>query len=374
MFSRRNSIPILLIVLILQVLACGKRAGGEKPAVAEVIQQEAKPYQRVKLIDAHTHLSPYMIPLIKKVMEENGIEYMINFSGGNMYEGMGLNVKMAKIMEGKILNMFNPDWTAIDEPDFALIEALRLEDAVKRHGYAGMKISKALGLYVRDKMGVLVEVDDPALDPLWEKAGELNVPVTIHTADPKAFFLPADEKNERYKELSIHPHWSFADRKKFPTFEHLLDALERVIDGHPLTTFVAVHFGNDAEDPDYVARMLDRYPNLYIDTAARVPEFGRHDPEKIREFFLKYQDRILFGTDLGLSPYGIMLGSSGAEDPDISDIKPFYDAHFIFFETSDKSIAHPTPIQGDWKVNAINLPPDVLEKLYRKNAEKLFFR
>lgn len=327
-------------------------------------------YHRPAIIDAHAHLSPFAIQTIRKIKEENGIDIFVNVSGGNHADGeLYLSLKMARLMDGKVINCYTPDFSRIDEPDFGVVESMRLEDAVKK-GFRCLKISKALGLFLRWSSGVLVTPDDYVMDPLWATAGKLDIPVYVHVADPKAFFRPCDETNERYKELKVHPHWCF-HKPGYPTFDELLDAFERVVSRHPETTFIGVHFGNDAEDPDRVADMLDKYPNYYIDIAARVPEFGRHPPEKMRSFFIKYQDRILFGTDIGIFPRFLMLGSSGEDNPTTEDARKFYNAHFRYFETNERQIEHPTPIQGDWKVDAIGLPPNVLDKLYRLNAMKL---
>ncbi len=138
-----------------------------------------------------------------------------------------------------------------------------------------------------------------------------------------------------------------------------------------------MHFGNDPEDPDRVAAMLDKHPNLYIDTAARVPEIGRqdaaHEVAKMRAFFEKYQDRILFGTDTGVgaADEDLMLGSMGATPPGPADVERFFTSTWRWFETRDHAIPSPTPIQGRWTVTGIGLAPDVLEKVYWRNAAKL---
>jgi len=303
-------------------------------------------------------------------MDENDIEMMVNLSGGNQSEqDFGYSLKMAEMMQGRVINCYTPDWYRIDEPDFGLVEALRLKNAVQR-GFKCLKIAKILGLYLRYDSKLLVSVDDPVLDPLWESAGELDIPVYMHIGDPRAFFEPPTPENERYAELGVHPAWSFFGQD-FPSFHALLDAFERVVASHPETTFIGVHFGNDAEEPEFVAEMLDRYPNYYIDIAARVPEFGRHPAKQMHDFFVKYQDRILFGTDTGISPRHIMLGSTGRDEPTTEDAKRFFAAHFRYFESNDVGIDHPTPIQGDWKVDAIGLPAKVLDKLYRENAIRL---
>ena len=142
------------------------------------------------------------------------------------------------------------------------------------------------------------------------------MPVAIHIGDPKAFWKPVSPENERWDELRVHPEWSFAG-PGIPSWQQLYDAFERLVARHKKTTFIGVHFGNDPEDPDNVARMLDKYPNFFIDTAARVPEIGRHPQEKMRRFYAKYQDRVLFGTDTGIGAddADMMYGSNGAGCP-----------------------------------------------------------
>jgi len=360
-------IPTWLLALAVPLAVSGCSRCGE-PGLSD--RPETSGYRRPPVIDAHVHLSPFAMPIIHRVMEDSGVDIMVNLSGGNPARlDFDLSLKMAAAMSGKIVNCFNPDWTRVDEPDFGTVEAARMEQAVEA-GFACFKVSKALGLYVRYANDLLVAVDDPVMDPLYEAAGRLGIPVYQHVADPKAFFEPPDEDNERYEELRIHPHWSFHGGD-WPSFHQMLEAFERVVAKHPGTTFVGVHFGNAAEEPDRVARMLDRYPNYHVDVAARVPEFGRHPAEGMRKFFLKYQNRILFGTDIGISPRHLTLGSSGDDEPDADDARNFYSAHYRYFETRDRDMAHPTPIQGDWTIDAIGLPPEVLDKLYSLNAMNL---
>ena len=134
-----------------------------------------------------------------------------------------------------------------------------------------------------------------------------------------------------------------------------------------------MHFGDDPEDPDNVARMLDKYPNFYIDTAARVPEMGRHDAAKMRAFFEKYQDRILFGTDTGIGATAddMMFGSNGELPPTRADEERFFKRTWRYFETNDKQFESPTPIQGRWKIDGIGLPEAILRKVYFENAARV---
>jgi predicted TIM-barrel fold metal-dependent hydrolase len=195
-------------------------------------------------------------------------------------------------------------------------------------------------------------VDDPKLNSVWDLCAKYNRPVLIHTADPAAFWTPLDQYNERWHELNNNPSWLFADAK-YPRREVLLDELRRVIETHPKTTFISTHFGNNAEDLGAVARQLDRYPNMVVDIDARISELGRQ-PYSARRFIIKYQDRVLFGTDTPPNREAFRI-------------------YFRFLETDDEyfdcSASH--HLQGFWRIYGIFLPREVLAKVYYKNAERI---
>jgi len=240
----------------------------------------------------------------------------------------------------------------VNNPGFGLKMADKLSDAVRR-GASGLKLLKTLGLYLRDQNGKLIRPDDRRFDPVWQRAGELNVPVLWHCADPIAFFSPTSEKNERYEELYRHPEWSFYG-KDFPKHQELIDARNRVIARHPKTTFICAHMADIPEDLAKLSKYLDTYPNMNVEIAARVAELGRQ-PYTARKFFLKYADRILFGTD------GV---------PPVSELIP----HWQFLETWDEDFPYednPFPPQGLWNIFGLGLPDDVLKKVYHENAGRL---
>ncbi|MEE9466376.1 MAG: amidohydrolase family protein, partial [Candidatus Neomarinimicrobiota bacterium] len=219
-------------------------------------------------------------------------------------------------------------------------------------GARGLKIFKSLGLGYKDKKGNFIPIDDSRIDPIWAKCGELGIPVVIHVTDPKAFFTPIDRYNERYDELGQHPNWAFGG-EEYPSKEELLAQRNRVIEKHPETIFIGAHFGNLPEDLGQVGQWLDQYPNFYVDIAARISELGRQ-PYTARRFFIKYQDRILFGTDT---------------PPDAEACR----VHYRFLETDDEYF-DPTPAhkqQGRWMIYGLHLPDEVLEKVYNKNATKI---
>jgi predicted TIM-barrel fold metal-dependent hydrolase len=335
-----------------------------------------------RLIDLHQHISCTTQHLARavKIMDAVGLGLGVNLSGGTTTRGTNGTSEFERnkaladhLHPGRFLHYMNLDYKGWDQPDFSERAVKQVEEG-HRLGAAGLKEYKRLGLYLRDGAGKLIKIDDPKLDPVWKRCGELNMPVSIHVADPRAFWLPFDPSNERWTELKDHRPWWFGDTNVYPPRMELVEALSRVIERHPKTTFVCVHFANNAEDIDWVERALDRYPNMNADLAARIPEVGRHPPERVRRLFLKHQDRIFFATDFQVYNR-LTLGSGGSGPaPTDADAEMFYSKHWRWLETNDRDFEHMTPIQGDWKISAIGLPPEVLRKIYFDNARKLLAR
>jgi len=353
--------------------------GAARPSADLPVQWRAER----RIIDLHQHLNGTTQHLARavKILDASGIGVAVNLSGGTVTTGKDgalsefeRNKRLADLLyPGRFLQYAYLDYAKWNEPDFAA-EAVKQVEEAHRLGAAGIKEFKRLGLFLRDSQGRLIQVDDPRLDPMWERCGQLNLPVSIHVADPKSFWLTYNEKNERWAELKDHPSWWFGDANKFPAWKDLLESLDRVIARHPGTIFVCVHFGNNAEELEWVDESLSRYPNMRVDLAARIPEIGRHDPEKVRRLFLKHQDRIIFGTDFQVYDR-LILGSSGKEPPPTdADAEVFFSKEWRWLETRDRNWAHMTPIQGDWTISSIGLPEPVLRKVYFDNARQLLVR
>ena len=353
----------------------------EPTSKPEKTQSEKDEGPRWKANDVHAHLNSDAYPLVIDVMDDEGLYRIVNLSGSSSAEKRQKHLAAAAEHDNRIAIFFNLAWSKIEEDDFGEQMAEALEQAVA-DGYAGLKISKALGLGVKDADGELLPVDSLKLDPVWEKAGDLGIPVSIHTSDPKAFFEKPGPDNERWMELKRAPSWSFYG-DEYPSREELLAARDRMVAKHPDTTFILVHFANNPEDIDYVESLLEKYPNVYLDVSARIGEIGRHPPDKVRALFEKYADRILFGTDFMLhaktdprgTRYRLTLGSisKDGEQPEIADIPDFYEDHWRYFETDEEAIEHPVPIQGDWEVHPIDLGDETLRKLYVGNSERVIF-
>jgi len=332
-----------------------------------------------RLIDLHQHINSTEEHLTRavRIMDRAGVGIGVNLSGGYVTHKEGeasafetTKTLADKLFPGRFVQYLNLDYKDWNEPDFSDRAVKQIEEG-HRLGAAGLKEYKRLGLYLRDGAGELIKIDDPKLDPVWHKCGELGMPVSIHVADPVAFWLPYNQRNERWTELKDHKSWWFGDPNIFPPHKDLLAALERVITRHPKTTFVCVHFANNPEDLDWVETQLDKHPNMMADLAARIPEIGRKDPERVRRLFVKHQDRILFATDFQVYNR-LTLGSGGSGPaPTDDDAQSFFDKHWRWLETNDRDFEHMTPIQGDWTISGIGLPNDVLRKIYFDNARKL---
>jgi predicted TIM-barrel fold metal-dependent hydrolase len=287
------------------------------------------------------------------LMDEWNVQTIVNLDG---YWGDTLEANLDRhdrAYPGRFMTFCRLDWERCKEPGWPERLARSLRDSAAR-GAAGLKVWKNLGLWVRDAKGDLVLPDDARLAPVWHAAGEAQLPVLIHVADPPAFFEPLDERNERLEELVAHPEWHFA-HPRFPRFRALLEALERLVAANPGLTFIGAHVGNNAEDLGWVGRMLDTYPNFYVDVAARMADLGRQ-PRATRRLVMAHPTRVLFGTDAS-PPTGEAFGR-----------------HFRFFETDDECFTYTSanpPGSGRWTISGLHLPADVLAGVYGGNARRI---
>jgi hypothetical protein len=326
-----------------------------------MLQTPRNPVSRARfpVADVHCHWNREVAPeALVADMDRLGIAYAVNLSGG-WGDDLGDMLERYKgFAPDRFELLANIDFSEIDRPDFASKWTGMLEEA-KAKGAAGLKIFKSLGLTIKDGSGEVVRVDDPRIDPIWEKCGELGMPVLIHSADPLAFFEPIDRHNERLMQLGRHPDWSFHG-PQFPARDEVLDQRNRVLEKHPGTSFIGAHLGGNAENLAALERVLDRYPNFVVDITGRVAELGRQ-PYTARRFFLKYPDRILFGTD---------------RYPGRAN-QPRHRVYFRFLETDDEFFEyheHDFPPTGEWRIHGIFLPDDVLKRVYHLNADELFGR
>ncbi len=317
------------------------------------------------MIDAHNHLGRWLrgewtvpdVGALLAMMDALGIEAFVNLDG--MWgEELEANLdRFDRAQPGRFATFarWDPRWFEVGAWDEL---AAQLADGFAR-GAKGLKVWKDLGLHLRDDRGELVLPGDERLDPVWDAVADARVPVTIHVADPVAFFQPLDGRNERLEELLANPDWWFGDRDRFPPFERIIESLESLVARRSDITWIGAHVLCNAEDTAWVARMLDTYPNVHADVAARIAELGRV-PRATRELITQHPDRFLLGTD--------------AFPPDPGD----FAVHRRFLETSDEHFPYDpdpdeAPSQGRWTISGLDLPPDVLTAIHSENARRLIF-
>jgi predicted TIM-barrel fold metal-dependent hydrolase len=335
---------------------------------------------RHPVLDAHTHLGRWLSDwvgragqwLVGDVDEWLAAGEAVNVQGfvnldGRFGDELEANLdRFDRSHPGRFATFCHPDWSLLLEPD----GPDRIAEDLQRSagaGAAGVKVWKDLGLGIADTDGRLVLPDDPRLTPMWDAAAEAGLPVWWHVADPVAFFRPIDGRNEAYEQLLARPDWSFTD-PRFPSFERLILAMERVVAGHPRTVFVAVHGGCYAENLSWVGRMLDQHQNFHIDIAARIAQLGRQ-PRAFRELVVRHPDRVLFGSDILPA-----IPSGYAAD---TGVREMYRRHFRFLETADEAFAHdseePSPA-GRWTISGVELPDGALQAVYGGNTARLLPR
>ena len=315
----------------------------------------AHPVERARfpVIDYHNHLDSTEPAEILAIMDACNVEHVVNIT---MQVGPAAHAILDRFHTAepdRFSSIGWMDWSGVERTDFIAVTLDRLERLLE-HGIVGIKFWKDLGLTLKDSDGTLLRIDDERFAPIFEACERWRLPVMFHTADPTAFFDPIDPHNERFEELAAHPEWGFSNSPV--TKRALLEARNRVIARHPGLTFVGAHCAESGEDLAFLAEQLDALPNLLVDISARTPELGRQ-PYTARKFFLKYPDRILFGTDLLPS-------------------LEMYRLYFRFLETADEYFEYPSHAsrQGRWNIYGIFLPPNVLRKVYRDNALKLLKR
>jgi uncharacterized protein len=330
-------------------------------------------YPRFRAIDAHNHLwRRNNAETVAKTLDDVGVSLYCDLTanleiefadGGYVQRPSDIEeyFKVAKSWGNRFYCFTMADFARpVEEPlyadagTFADQCSKTLTDHVHR-GAKGLKILKEVGLLYRDSDGILICIDDEALSPIWETAADLGIPVLMHQSDPYGFFERSTPVNEHYETLSKYPAWSFSD-SRFPGKLELLERRDRLVRRHPRTTFILPHFANYAENIPYVSRLLEENPNVYIDFSARIDELGRQ-PYTTREFFIRYQDRILFGTDM---------------PADLESSVDMYRCYFRFLETFDEGFYAPdydgTFSRARWTICGIGLPDDVLKKVYYQNV------
>jgi len=325
-----------------------------KPRSTLVVPQHPVPRARYPVIDIHSHqptpVTQEQFDALVTSMDPLNLKILVNstgVSGDRLVESVAA-IK-ANRNRDRMVQMTTIDFRGPIAPGFGEKAAKQLEADVKAGAVAVGELNKNFGLVAKKTDGTLLKLDDPELDPIWETAARLRIPVFIHTADPQEFFEPMDFKNERFLELALYPdrRWPAPPN---PSFNDLMGQRDRLFKRHPKTTFIVAHLGWHANDLARLGKMFDEMPNIYSEVGAVLYDLGRQ-PRFAHDFFVKYQDRLLFGKD--------------SYQPDEF---PYY---WRVFETNDEYFDYYRDYHAFWKLYGIGLPDQVLRKLYYQNALKL---
>lgn len=325
------------------------------PEPTLVVEEHHVERAKFPAVDVHNHLGLWDVgsaDALVELMDDVGLQTVVSLDGGRRQPLQEHLNTFPVRFPGRFVVFTRVAWQESEDPAFPTRAAEQLKRDVES-GARGLKVSKVLGLRAKNPEGELYRADDDRLAPIWEACGELSIPVLIHIADPVAFFQPLNGRNERWEEMQGRPGWHFF-KPEFPSFEELMKQQENLVAAHPKTTFISAHVGSYSENLTWIAEMFDNYPNYYVDISARIAELGRQ-PYTSRKWFIKYQDRILFGTD---------------SRPNADT----YRIHWRFLETADEHFPYSAgerPGQGRWRIYGVFLPDEVLKKLYHDNAARL---
>ncbi len=327
-----------------------------RPRSTLVVPEHKVPRPRYPVIDFHGHPwellgSSDSLRRLGATMDSLNLRVMV---AANDISGEKLTKVMATLnatptMKDRVRLLTGIDFRGVGSPGWADRAVAQLEADVAAGAVGIGEISKALGLFYKRADSTRLRIDDPELDPVWQAAARLQIPVFIHTGDPEEFWQPIDYQNERWLELALFPSRRYPP-DKFPSFDTLMAERDNMLRRNPKTTFVIAHLGWHANDLGRLGKLLDELPNVYTEVGAVLYDIGRQ-PRAAREFFIRYQDRILFGKD--------------AFEP---EEYPYY---WRVFETADDYFDYYRPYHAFWKLYGIDLPDDVLKAVYYQNALRI---
>lgn len=283
-------------------------------------------------------------------MDKMNMAVMNNLSGRGRGDTEHLDKSLQNVKDNfpkRFIVFTNVDFNNVDEAGWTESAVKQLEEDVKK-GAVGLKVYKSLGMFNKDSKGNRVAIDDPRIDPVWAKCGELGIPVLIHSADPHQFWQPIDNQNERWLELKTHPGRRHDNDPV--SWEKIIAEQHHIFKKHPKTNFINAHMGWYASDLKKLGELMDQYPNMYTEIGAIIAELGRQ-PRAAKAFITKYQNRVLFGKD--------------------SWVPEEYETYFRVLESEDEYFPYHKRYHAFWRMYGLGLPDDVLKKVYYKNALRL---
>ena len=348
----KKGLTVVFALSLLSLASCAQNMDFEEydPPSTLVTPEHKLTRAKYPFIDVHNHQSGMAnqdLSTLIAAMDKLNMVVMVNLSG-RRGDGDQLRAALRNVnghYPTRFLVFTNIDFSGIDDPQWAGRVTRQLEEEVKL-GASGLKIYKSLGMNTRDSKGNRVKIDDPRIAPVWEKCGELGIPVLIHSADPKPFWDPMDENNERWLELKTRPGRKRGDTDPAP-WQTIMSEQHAIFRKHPNTKFINAHLGWYGNNLQKLGELMDQFPNMYTEIGAVIAELGRQ-PRVAKDFLIKYQDRVMFGKD--------------------SWVPEEYATYFRVLETADDYFPYHKRYHAFWRMYGLDLPDEVLKKIYYKNA------
>ena len=323
------------------------------PPSSLVVPEHQITKAKFPFVDIHNH--QFRMPTMDlneliQEMNKMNMAVMTNLSGRGRGDTEHLDKSLKNVKDHfpkRFLVFTNVNFNNVDEPGWTDQAVKQLEEDVKK-GAVGLKVYKSLGMFNKDSKGNRVAIDDPRIDPVWAKCGELGIPVLIHSADPRQFWQPIDNQNERWLELKTHPGRRHDNDPV--KWEDIIAEQHNIFRKHPKTNFINAHMGWYASDLKKLGELMEQYPNMYTEIGAIIAELGRQ-PRAAKAFITKYQNRVLFGKD--------------------SWVPEEYETYFRVLESEDEYFPYHKRYHAFWRMYGMGLSDDVLKKVYYKNAIRL---
>jgi predicted TIM-barrel fold metal-dependent hydrolase len=344
-----------LLALLVPLAACAPSAAPVAPAGAPLTLAEIR---AIPKIDIHSHYERDDTALVPTLESWELRSVLVNvLSDGRLIEKGEKMRAVQAAHPARFFHITTFDPVPIGDPDFAAKTIERLRGEIAR-GAVGVKVWKTIGMEVKDGQGRYVQIDDPRFQPVWDFLAERGIPVLAHIGEPQAAWLPLDTNDPHYGYYSTHPEYHAYVHPEIPRWEEIIAARDRWVARNPRLTIVGAHLASLERDVDEVAKRLDAYPNLYVETAARFNDLAMQPSEKVRRFMIRYQDRIMYGTDFGEGDISRTRLDNG------------YRQHWSYLAGADSVDFGRS---GAWFVRTpgLALPRTVLEKIGHTNAERI---
>jgi predicted TIM-barrel fold metal-dependent hydrolase len=323
-------------------------------------------FAEIEKIDVHSHVFddiPYLVAMLRR----DNVR-VVNIANRGTDGNLDIMHRIAEELRDKYPDRLafasTFDLTRVHEPGYS-DEVVAWLDRTFASGAVMTKIWKEIGLDVKTPAGEFLMPDDPIFDPIYAHLAERGKPLLAHIAEPLDAWLPLDPESVHYTYYSRNPEWHLYQRPEFPTHAELIAARDRIMEKHPDLVVIGAHLGSLEHDVDEVARRLDRYPNFHVEVSARTRDLSRQPTEKVREFFIRYSDRIMYGLDATFRPF---LTGPVTDEQRIAfadDLMRRYRLDYEFYASTDS-----LEFAGR-RVVGLGLPAEVLRKFYAHNALRL---